>query len=72
MQYEILQFFECGHLDPELEEVSDKFQDLAHLMAECLPVGAETSVCLRKLLEAKDAAVRSKLTTERAVTREGA
>ena len=44
---------------PDLQAVSRAFCDLAHEMADRFPAGgAELTVCLRKLLEAKDAAVR--------------
>lgn len=56
----ILQFFSYGHLPPHLQAVSQAFRDSAHrLMA--LPRNPERTVALRKLLEAKDAAVRAAL-----------
>jgi hypothetical protein len=55
----ILRFFAYEHLPPHLAEVSRPFCELAHQIAETLPPSAETSVALRKLLEAKDAAVRA-------------
>lgn len=58
--YPILQFFVYGHLPPHLQEVSKPFADLAHRMAEA-PNNRETAVGLRKLLEAKDCAVRAAL-----------
>lgn len=57
----ILKFFEYAHLPPQLQPVSEQFHHLAWDMAKMLPLGAEASVCLRKLLEAKDAAVRAAL-----------
>lgn len=63
----ILQFFEYGHLPPPLAEVSRPFCELAHAMvngggvSSRLPRNPERSVALRKLLEAKDAAVRALL-----------
>jgi hypothetical protein len=59
--YPVLRYFEWEHLRSDLLEVSRPFAVLAWEMANRLPVGAETAVCLRKLLEAKDAAVRSAL-----------
>ena len=44
-----------------LQEVSKPIYDLATLMDESLPDGAEKSAGLRKLPEAKDALVRAKL-----------
>lgn len=62
MNYPILRYFEFRHLPQDLQEVSEPFSRLAHLMAENLPGNAETSTALRKLLEAKDCAVRAALT----------
>lgn len=59
--YEILRFFEYEHLPPRLGCVSMLFHDLAHDLAKRLPKCAETTVALRKILEAKDAAVRATL-----------
>lgn len=58
----ILRYFAWGHL-PEgpLRETSRRFAVLAHELAADLQPGAELSTALRKLLEAKDAAVRSAL-----------
>lgn len=58
--YAVLQFFTYDHLNPELQKVSLPFCELAKLMAESL-AGPELTVCLRKLLEAKDCAVRAAL-----------
>lgn len=57
----VLQFFQFAHLPTELQTVSAGFSDLAHKMTNYLPANAETTVMLRKLLEAKDCAVRAKL-----------
>lgn len=57
----ILQFFAFDHLPPYLQEVSGKFCDVAHHICATLPRNPERTVALRKLLEAKDAAVRAKL-----------
>lgn len=57
----LLKYFAYAHLPADLAEVSKPFHDLAHGMAETLPAGAETTTCLRKLLEAKDCAVRAAL-----------
>lgn len=54
----ILQFFHFDHLPTHLQRVSQPFADLAEKVAE-LPRNAENSTALRKLLEAKDAAVRA-------------
>ena len=55
----ILQFFAHSHLPPHLAEVSRPFGELAERLAACLPDNPERDVALRKLLEAKDAAVRA-------------
>jgi hypothetical protein len=57
---QILRFFEFKHLPPKLQEISEPFHDLAHQVAVELD-GPEVTVCLRKLLEAKDCAVRAAL-----------
>lgn len=56
----ILSYFAYAHLPSNLQEISRPFHDLAHQMAD-LPSGPEVTVCLRKLLEAKDCAVRAAL-----------
>lgn len=61
MSNPILRFFEFEHLPEHLREVSRPFCELARKMAADLPSNAETSICLRKLLEAKDCAVRASL-----------
>lgn len=57
----ILHYFEFEHLPPRLQDVSAPFCVLAHDVAGMLPDKPETTVCLRKLLEAKDCAVRAAL-----------
>ena len=56
----ILQFFTVEHLPAHLQAVSRPFADLALVVAEAAE-NQETTVALRKLLEAKDAAVRAVL-----------
>ena len=55
----ILQFFAYGHLPEHLQGVSRPFGLLAEQIIESLPRNPERTVALRKLLEAKDAAVRA-------------
>lgn len=69
----ILQFFSYAHLPPPLAAISKPFCDLAHAivfgdnapdagtvtMGPALPRNPERTIALRKLLEAKDAAVRA-------------
>jgi hypothetical protein len=57
----LLRFFEYEHLPLHLREVSEPFCSVAHEMAARLESSAETTTCLRKLLEAKDCAVRAAL-----------
>jgi hypothetical protein len=71
----ILQFFAYAHLPAHLQAVSRPFCDLAHAIVKGdnvpeagtvtlggpLPRNPERTVALRKLLEAKDAAVRALL-----------
>ncbi len=57
----ILKFFHYAHLPDALHLVSEPFCDLAAHLVETLPRNAERSVALRKLLEAKDAAVRARV-----------
>lgn len=60
--YDALRYFEYEHLkEGPLRETSKQFYMFAHNLATTLPDGNETGVALRKLLEAKDAAVRSAL-----------
>lgn len=56
----IMQFFAYDHLRPDLAFVSEPFYQLAQTVA-ALPRNPERTVSLRKLLEAKDAALRAKL-----------
>jgi hypothetical protein len=57
----VLKYFSYAHLPPHLQEISKGFHDLAMVTADRAPNSQETTVALRKLLEAKDAAVRSVL-----------
>lgn len=54
----IMQYFAYKHLPPQLQFVSQPFAELANKIEEFLPNNPERAVALRKLLEAKDAAVR--------------
>lgn len=55
----IMQFFSYSHLPDHLAKVSASFSDLADIIVQDLPRNPERTVALRKLLEAKDAAVRA-------------
>lgn len=58
-----MQFFRYAHLPPHLQEISKPFAAMADFVMT-LPRNPERTVALRKLLEAKDAAVRAKLAEE--------
>jgi hypothetical protein len=60
----IMQFFQFHHLPEKLAAVSMPFHKLAWEVAKTLPRNPERTVALRKLLEAKDAAVRALLAKE--------
>jgi len=57
----IMRWFVFEHLPAHLQEVSRPFCELAEHIHGTLPRCAERTVSLRKVLEAKDAAVRAKL-----------
>lgn len=57
----MMQFFTYQHLPPGLQEVSAPFCSLAQTVVDTLPRNPERTVALRKLLEAKDCAVRALL-----------
>jgi len=57
----MLKWFEYLHLPPHLQDVSRNFNQLATDLCNQVQAGPERTVALRKLLEAKDAAVRAKL-----------
>jgi hypothetical protein len=55
----MLQFFGWQHLPAHLQEVSKPFGDLAINIVMTIERNPERTVALRKLLEAKDCAVRA-------------
>lgn len=57
----LLQFFAYAHLPESLQAVSKPFSELAHMIVSSAPSNPERSAALRKLLEAKDCAVRAML-----------
>lgn len=57
----IMKYFSFDHLPEKLQEVSRPFHATANWMDQNLPNSAEKSAGLRKLLEAKDCAVRAAL-----------
>ena len=55
----MLKWFEVGHLPEKLQAVSSGFRVMAMEICSAVEQGPERTVALRKLLEAKDAAVRA-------------
>ena len=55
----ILQFFTYAHLPEKLQAVSRPFHRMAETILGSVPRNPERTVALRKLLEAKDCAVRA-------------
>lgn len=55
----LMQFFQYQHLPPHLAVVSQPFSELAERLHTELPDNQERTMALRKLLEAKDCAVRA-------------
>lgn len=58
----IMKFFRFAHLPLHLQAHSRPWAVLAVHVCETIPMNAERTVALRKLLEGKDAAVRAALT----------
>lgn len=57
----MMKWFAFAHLPEHLQVTSKLFHDLATSLVDTIEGGPERTVALRKLLEAKDAAVRAKL-----------
>jgi ferritin-like protein len=57
----MIQFFAYVHLPDTLQDISKPFAEMAHHIIATLPQNPERTVALRKLLEAKDCAVRAYL-----------
>lgn len=57
----MMKWFEYSHLPDFLQRMSKPFHQLAEAICADAAPGPERTVALRKLLEAKDAAVRAKL-----------
>ena len=55
----MMKWFAWEHLPEKLQAVSKPFGQLATLVCTAIEPGPERTVALRKLLEAKDAAVRA-------------
>lgn len=61
-EHPILRFFAYQHLPVHLQSTSRSFWQLAKVLDATLPQNEEKDTAFRKLLEAKDCAVRAKLT----------
>lgn len=59
----VLRFFEYDHLPAYLQPISKACAEVAMQMVDQLPDDPELTVGLRKLLEAKDAFVRTMVAT---------
>lgn len=58
----MMKWFRYDHLPPHLQRVSKIFHTAADQLTQEVPLpGRERTVAMRKLLEAKDAAVRAKI-----------
>jgi hypothetical protein len=57
----MMKWFRFDHLPEHLKVVSSQFWELAYSLCVLVEPGPERTVALRKMLEAKDAAVRAKL-----------
>ena len=56
----MLKWFKCQHMPSgEIKEISVPFESLALVIVDMLEAGPERTVALRKLLEARDAAIRA-------------
>lgn len=60
-RFEMLKWFSFAHLNDGLQRTSQPFADMATWMIKTLPAGPEATEAMRKLLEAKDCAVRAAL-----------
>ena len=57
----MMQFFSWQHLPPHLQKISEPFHEMAMNIIVNIPPNPERAVALRKLLEAKDCAVRASI-----------
>jgi len=64
MNESLMHFFAYQHLPERLQAISKPFGELAEKIVAELPRNPERTVALRKLLEAKDCAVRAQLFKE--------
>lgn len=64
--------FDFDHLPASLQAVSEPFTVCARAVIDAVPDGPELSAALRKLVEAKDCAVRARVLADRPVPQEAA
>lgn len=62
-EHHLLTYFDYAHLHPDLQKISAPFGRMAKSLDETLEPGSQKDLALTHLLQAKDAAVRSYLTT---------
>ncbi|ASF47006.1 hypothetical protein [Methylovulum psychrotolerans] len=60
-EHKLIRFFAYAHLPEGLQKISKPFHSLAKGMDALLPDCEEKDVAMRKLLEAKDCAVRANI-----------
>jgi hypothetical protein len=60
----LAQFFAYTHLPPHLQPISEMFYLAAVGLCKAVPKNPERTVALRKLLEAKDCAVRARVSAD--------
>jgi hypothetical protein len=58
---QMLRYFSFLHLPVELQRISRHFYTVAEIVVSTVPAGPEKTACMRKLIEAKDCAVRAAL-----------
>lgn len=61
LKHPLLQFFERGTVPLYHEDIARQFAAVADAIVDCAPLCPETTVALRKLLEARDATLRARV-----------
>lgn len=56
---DVLKYFHYNHLPPHMQEISKRFCALAKFIVQECPRSPQRTIALNKLLESKDAAVRT-------------
>lgn len=60
-EHDLIQFFSYSHLPEHMQATSKMFNDVAIRIDDEIADNCEKTTALRKLLEAKDCAVRAKI-----------